>query len=198
MCFTQKTKHNIVYIIVAFLFNYLLSYLSLLRNHALFFIIFQLVIFGVPSFIYLKNNEVEFNRVSFLKSICLFCIGIFIIISQLEIFRLLNPDYLFDKPEIGFLSLISVVLISPITEEYFFRVFVFDNLMKKKIYKSIYIVFLTSLIFAVFHINIYSIIFSLIPGLYLSYIMLKYKSIKNCILMHSGMNLVSLYLYKLF
>lgn len=87
---------------------------------------------------------------------------------------------------------ICAVLLSPITEEFFFRKWMISYLEKAEV-KPVYILVITSLLFFIAHIDYvhwYLGFDRLLLGIVLSYIYLKERDIRNCIWVHFVNNLI--------
>lgn len=78
--------------------------------------------------------------------------------------------------------ILYVAIISPLIEEIVFRgIFYYEF---KKIMKEKYVILITSLLFGIAHFNIVQSSYTFVLGLFLGYIIYKYKDIKICILIH--------------
>ncbi len=87
-------------------------------------------------------------------------------------------------------TLIKVAIIAPIIEEILFRGIVMYGLMKN--YRGWYAVFMSGLLFSLFHLNPWQMTYTFFLGLFLGWIVLKTKSLPLSILVHSINNLIVL------
>jgi membrane protease YdiL (CAAX protease family) len=88
------------------------------------------------------------------------------------------------------ISLISVVILAPITEELMIRGLTLNKLLSKK--SVLFSVLASGIIFGVIHMNILQGIFAAIAGFALAYVFIKTKSIIPCIICHFANNLLAL------
>ena len=105
--------------------------------------------------------------------------------------------FIFTSPSITtntniILLFITSGIIGPIYEEIIFRYIIFNNL--KKFNSPLTSILITSIIFALIHINPIKIIFALILGLTTNNNNNKYKNILAPILIHSSANIIALFL----
>ena len=122
---------------------------------------------------------------------------IFIILIAILISSFLNEIILIIKvflnvemtANLNIYLLINTILIGPILEEYLFRGIVFNQLLEfNSEKKSIY---LTTLLFAIMHGNIFSILYAFIVGIFLNGFYLKERTMKANILFHIVINFIS-------
>ncbi len=186
------TKLITFYIVFAFILNYSLAHLPTLRNHTIFYSFFQFVVFGIPALTFIKKTKQSFSNVTYLTYLRMSLIGILLITAQILIFSLFCKVLFEMQSRFNLLPLLSMLVFSPIFEELFFRGICLQHILKLYPNNQRLVVFLSALIFAIFHINIYSMLFSLLPGILLSFIMIKFNSLKACIAVHSIMNLTSI------
>lgn len=86
-------------------------------------------------------------------------------------------------------AFINVAIIGPILEEYLFRGIVFNKLLEFNNKKKACLI--TTLIFSLIHLNIFSIIYTFIIGFILNKIYVKYQNINYSIIFHITINIVS-------
>ena len=179
----------------------------------------------IPLLVFLKTrNEpmierLRLNSVSkyHITNALFFSIGLTILSDELD--RIIQifvpqPDYLIDlnqtlQPDstLGFILLfLAIVIIAPIGEEVLFRGF-FQQFLEKHWKDITKAVLITSLFFAVIHMNTYWLIQIYILGVFLGYLSWKTNSIIPSIILHSinngtamilsftNINLESLYLW---
>lgn len=96
----------------------------------------------------------------------------------------------------GIYSVISIIIIAPLTEEIIFRGIILEGFLSR--YSSVKAVIWSSIIFAVFHLNPLQFVTAFAVGVFLGYIYFKTRSLIPCILAHAfynslvyGANLVS-------
>ena len=91
-------------------------------------------------------------------------------------------------------TLISTGLLGPILEEFLFRGYLYNKL--KIFYNKKTAVILTSIIFALFHLNLCQMIYAFIFGIFLALIYDKYQTLKAPIIMHISANTLILLIFK--
>ncbi len=137
-----------------------------------------------------KYYSTAFNFSHVMKNVV-----IFILFELLAIILniCLNSIVMTQKPKtlnsiFCFLDFINIVLISPIIEEIFFRWYLISRMRQQCSRLSCILV--SSITFALFHLDIKTIIFCLVIGIFLSYIYLKTKNIYFSIFFHFINNLI--------
>lgn len=121
-----------------------------------------------------------------------FSVGITIILSQIsELMTLVFPGLKFDYTHVSqypiIVTLICFAILPAIYEELIFRKFMLQFLRNRL--SDLTAILLTSLLFAVFHMNILQGIIAFIFGIFLSVIAIKTSSILLCIYAHFLNNL---------
>ena len=84
----------------------------------------------------------------------------------------------------------KVALLAPIIEETLFRGIIMHGLMRN--YKSWYAIFLSGVMFSLFHLNPWQMSYTFFLGIFLGWIMVRTRSLPLCILVHSLNNLIVL------
>ena len=164
--------------------NFLNDY-SLLIVLLSFIIFLPILIKKYKSFKIIKN---DIPKSSYFKAILL---GISFALFLNIIFYLLkvNPE----PNKFLFTYLISTGILGPILEEYIFRGYLYNKLKSfNKIKTSI---ILTSLVFALFHVNLIQILYAFIFGIILNIIYEKYQSLKLTIIIHISANVIISLIY---
>jgi len=85
---------------------------------------------------------------------------------------------------------LKVVIIAPIIEESLFRGIIMHGLMRN--YKSGYAIFLSGLLFSVYHLNPWQMTYTFFLGLFLGWLMVRTHSLPLTILAHAINNLIVL------
>ena len=115
-------------------------------------------------------------------------IGISLFYNMLTIKYQVNNIFNINK----FILIPYIVIIAPIYEELIFR-YVSLRIAKDN-YKKLTAIIIISILFAIMHTDIFSIIYAFILGIILSYIYLKYKNIIYPIILHISANLMSIFI----
>jgi len=84
----------------------------------------------------------------------------------------------------------KVAILAPIIEETLFRGIIMHGLMRN--YKSGYAIFLSGILFSVFHLNPWQMTYTFFLGLFLGWIMIRTRSLPLCIITHSINNIIVL------
>lgn len=87
-------------------------------------------------------------------------------------------------------AFVKVAVIAPIVEEALFRGIIMYGLMRN--YKPAYAIFVSALLFSVFHLNPWQMTYTFFLGLFLGWLMVKTRSLPLVILGHSINNLIVL------
>lgn len=85
-------------------------------------------------------------------------------------------------------SLVKVAVLAPIVEETLFRGILMNGFMRN--YKPWYAVFLSGLLFSLYHMNPWQMSYTFFLGLFLGWLMISFKSLPLCIVVHSLNNLI--------
>ncbi len=85
----------------------------------------------------------------------------------------------------------KVAILAPVIEESLFRGIIMHGLMRN--YPRVWAIFLSGLLFSVFHLNPWQMTYTFFLGLLLGWIMVRTRSLPLCILAHSLNNLLVLY-----
>lgn len=115
-------------------------------------------------------------------------IGISLFYNMLTIKYQVNNIFNINK----FILIPYIVIIAPIYEELVFRYI--SLRIAKDNYKKLTAIIIISILFAIMHTDIFSIIYAFILGIILSYIYLKYKNIIYPIILHISANLMSIFI----
>jgi membrane protease YdiL (CAAX protease family) len=87
-------------------------------------------------------------------------------------------------------SVFRVAVFAPVVEETFFRGILMFGLMRN--YKSGYAIFLSAIMFSLFHLNPWQMTYTFFLGLFLAWLMVRTRSLPLCILAHAANNLIVL------
>jgi len=141
------------------------------------------------------------NSVSFklAGTITLTCIGMSILLSEVDnIFRSIwpMPDVIknmlegifFNESIIG--SFFFLGLVAPFTEEFLFRGVILNGFIKNYSIKKAVLV--SSILFAVIHLNPWQFISAFIAGIYLGWLYINTKNLTTCLLAHGVFNSIPL------
>ena len=176
-----------------------------ITNISLLSMLVSTLMMGLPVIIYLRINKLSIrqrlriNKISqdTLFSIVIISIGFIIVIDELDriIYVLFgSPDFLGELVEqlkitsvySGFLIILTTVIVAPVVEEFLFRGFLQKVLEEswEDITKAILV---TSLFFALIHLNPYWIVQIYLLGMLLGYLSWRTNSIIPGIILH-GLN----------
>ncbi|WBW97671.1 CPBP family intramembrane glutamic endopeptidase [Oceanirhabdus sp. W0125-5] len=145
----------------------------------------------------IKNIFKKINcNIFMILSMLFITIGMRIIFTELSnyievAFPLDSESYVYNKNVFGgnislLGSIVATVFFAPISEEIFFRGVILRGLLRT--YNKKTAVFVSAILFALFHLNIYVFIPAVIVGLFIGWTMIKFNSIIPCILIHSLYN----------
>lgn len=175
--------------------DYVLSLARFLENYGIIILALSFLFF-FPIFYKKYHKEVLFSKkkMEFLDFIFLFLLGFSFGLIYNCI--LLNIHQLFPLPNLFgdtntnlLLACFGTIIVGPILEEYLFRGIVYHRLQKFfSIMKSL---LLTGVVFALFHQNVFQIIYAFIFNFILIFAYEKFNDIKAPIIVHMGGNLVS-------
>lgn len=204
--FLQALLLLVVMIVTEITVGNLLGRISLNQTSKYLLLYFLIVFIPIPLFYFFrKRNTPEFNfsfstkHPVLLASIIILAplwnIGISLPISNLipsnEFTEQFNNLKNFDMYSIT--SIISITLIAPIAEEFIFRGFILDGLLRK--YKVIPSIIISALIFGIIHVNPWQMAYGTVMGLLLGFIYYKTRSMIYVILWHFANNSTYLLLY---
>ncbi len=96
---------------------------------------------------------------------------------------------LFDNNSNVAVTLLSTGILGPIIEELMFRGIIYNELKSK--YSNMKSILLTTIFFAIIHINIIQILYALIIGFILVFVYEKYNNIKAPIILHMASNITT-------
>lgn len=139
---------------------------------------------------YKKNKALSNDKLEFFKplslmlflTIIIFEIGVDIISSEISniiqiSFNIPSSNYVKDT-----INILYAVFVAPIFEEILFRGFILKGFLKN--YNKFTAIIVSSLLFALLHLNLSTIIITFISGIFFSYLYIKTKSIIPCIFAH--------------
>ena len=96
---------------------------------------------------------------------------------------------LFDNNSNVAITLLSTGILGPIIEELMFRGIIYNELKSK--YSNMKSILITTIFFAIIHINIIQILYALIIGFILIFVYEKYNNIKAPIILHMASNITT-------
>lgn len=96
---------------------------------------------------------------------------------------------LFDNNSNVAVTLLSTGILGPIIEELIFRGIIYNELKSK--YSNMKSILITTIFFAIIHINIIQILYALIIGFILIFVYEKYNNIKAPIILHMASNITT-------
>jgi uncharacterized protein len=174
-------------------------------NISLLSMLVSTLMMGLPVIIYLRINKfsirqrLRINKISqnTLFSIIIISIGFIIIIDELDriIYILFgSPDFLVELVEqlkitsvyTGFLIILTTIVVAPIVEELLFRGFL-QKILEESWEDITKAILVTSLFFALIHLNPYWIVQIYLLGMLLGYLSWRTNSIIPGIILH-GLN----------
>lgn len=161
-----------------------------------------------PLYLYVKINNESTKHFFRYRKVEKLHLGYLLLISISMFLMLLSADYLCymtGLKEVNFSNdmvltynwnmILLVILggiITPFVEEAVFRGFLFRIMFKRK-YSPLYVILISSLIFAVAHMNSSSIIEIFLSGLILGYVAYFFHSIIPSIIIHSIYNMLAIF-----
>ncbi|WP_394746863.1 CPBP family intramembrane glutamic endopeptidase [Spongiimicrobium salis] len=92
----------------------------------------------------------------------------------------------------GVLTFVLMVVAAPILEEFIFRGIILDGLLKR--YSAITAILLSSVLFAIVHLNPWQFVTGLIMGVFIGWVYYKSKSVFAAIIVHASANLSAYFL----
>lgn len=129
----------------------------------------------------------------FFFPLILLALGLMIVLSEcanLVVYYFPPPQYLntlfFNLFSGGLVSFIAAGVIGPFLEEVLFRGLILRGFLAR--YNTKRAIVLSSLLFAVFHLNIYQLLPAFILGIFLSWVFIKLNSLWPCIFFHAFYN----------
>lgn len=173
-------------------------------NSFRFYPVVELLIFGflIKKFYLDKNNEILVNKIPTLMGVIslVFLVFSFKLIYNNTIALVLEKYITFDFIDLMEIYeplieqpvqlFLSIVIVAPIVEEVLFREILLNKLLKR--YSAMKAIVISSLLFAVVHLSIFSMINALLLGGIFGYIYYRYKSVVLCIFLHSLANMIVL------
>ena len=195
-------KWPLIYFLFQFVLIFLLAYTYIssgndvnLFNEYLsskqIYLVFILAIIFIPLLIkdYKKINCDKNNKIDYLQLILIGIILSLIYNVFAYYFNFLLKTSLFDNNNNLIITLISTGLIGPIIEELMFRGIIYNELKNK--YSNMKAILITTIFFAVIHMNIIQILYAFALGFILIYVYEKYKNIKAPIILHMASNMTT-------
>lgn len=177
----------LIYLVYS-LFGNLDEFSIFISNHSYIVAFFNITIL-LPVF-YKKYQiyKIENNKIK--EPIKIFLIALILSLILNEIILLIKFFLKFEMvANLNIFLLINTIIIGPILEELLFRGIVFNKLREFNNEKRAIII--TTVIFAIMHGNLLSIIYTFIMGYILNIIYIKQKTLKAPILFHVTINFVS-------
>jgi membrane protease YdiL (CAAX protease family) len=160
----------------------------------------------VLAYFYKKRIKVSIKEAFFLNRfspqilipIAITVLGLGIILSEIDnLFRLILPmpqfiqdiymQYLFNRQSM-LASIIGAVIFGPIIEELMFRGTILHGFLGR--YRHINAIILSSLLFAIIHLNPWQLISAFIIGCFLGWILVRTRSLYPCIIAHAFNNFI--------
>ena len=213
----EKNKLMLMYFIISFVMTLFVSYMKSATNESLLLnMLLQIFIYGIPSFWIIKiyfpcsasKGTVPSSSDEFKSFLLVLYIGLFILFMYTQMTNLDNDTWIF---------LLNILIITPICEELYFRGFIYNyikenftktspllasrevacyvqlsrrwlNLVSDK-NKMIYPIFISAIIFSIYHLNPTTMLVAFVAGILLGYLYYRTKSLKLCIIIHSVYNL---------
>ena len=195
-------KWPVIYFLFQFVLIFLLAYTYIssgndvnLFNEYLsskqIYLAFILAFIFIPLLIkdYKKINFDKKNKINYLQLILIGIILSLIYNVFAYYFNFLLKTSLFDNNNNLIITLISTGLIGPIIEELMFRGIIYNELKNK--YSNMKAILITTIFFAVIHMNIIQILYAFALGFILIYVYEKYKNIKAPIILHMASNMTT-------
>lgn len=158
------------------------------------YLLYILVIYYLIVIIYLyKKNKLQEKNFSKHKIFPLISLGISLsVLLNMIIFKI-NPPQTVNAISIP-MAIMTTGIIGPIYEEILFRYLLYNRL--KNIYQYKKALLITTVIFALTHLNPIKILYAFILGLTFNYIYEKENNILAPILIHTSANIMSIFLYE--
>ena len=195
-------KWPLIYFLFQFILIFLLAYTYTTSGNDInlfneylgskqIYLAFILAIIFIPLLIkdYKKINFDKKNKINFLQLIIVGIILSLIYNVFAYYFNFVLKTSLFDNNNNLIVTLISTGLIGPIIEELMFRGIIYNEFKKR--YNNMKSILITTIFFAVIHINIIQILYAFALGFILIYLYEKYKNIKAPIILHMASNITT-------
>ena len=191
-------------IFITYILNFILIIVSALIYNALGhsnidnfinnYLLYILVIYYLIVIIYLyKKNKLQEKNFSKHKIFPLISLGISLsVLLNMIIFKI-NPPQTVNAISIP-MAIMTTGIIGPIYEEILFRYLLYNRLKRSYKYKKALLI--TTIIFALTHLNPIKILYAFILGLTFNYIYEKENNILAPILIHTSANIMSIFLYE--
>lgn len=188
-------KWPIIYLLLEVL---LLSIITVLFKDNILLINFLLAIFTAIIFIPLliknyKKQNIKNYKLNIKKIILLILMGILLSVFYNTFMFYLNKylfhTNLFDKNNKILITLLSTGIIGPIIEELMFRGIIYNEAKNK--YNNKKAIIITTIIFALLHVNFMQIIYAFIMGLIFIKVYEESKNIKAPIILHMASNITT-------
>ena len=146
---------------------------------------------------YIPKDKTSWSFISFPFLIITFLIGLSMTVLMDLLTAVLSwvPDILeqqFDALQSGWLGIVAITLLGPILEELLFRGGATKALLER--YSPRKAIFLSALLFGVFHLNPAQIVAAFFGGLLLAWVYYRTRSLIPCILIHIVNNSISVML----
>lgn len=217
-------KHSIMLCISIYIIMYLVLFVLHCINYLLFNgnidivnsdslqIMVTIITYGIIFYYSInKNPDLKYSikiggrlNLQIILIFILFATGMVFILSSLNnilYYYIKLPTYLnqyintilYEKNII--VSLLTIVIIAPITEEVLFRGIILNGLLNH--YDKRTAIILSSILFGLFHINPYQIFAAIILGLFFGWIYYEFNSIKYPILVHAIYNFIPVFIIRI-
>lgn len=181
----------IIYSLLYSLTNDINSLDIFLTNNKIYIVLLLGVIF-IP-ILYLNYQKYIKEKPQKINYILLILLGFILSIIFNTIFyyidKSLKISNLYNSSSINIENIISTVLIGPIIEEIMFRGIMYNEALKK--YSNMKAIIIVTVIFSLFHFNIFQSLYALALGFILIYVYLKNKTIIAPIIVHASSNLTT-------
>ena len=198
----KVVRWPIIYFVVQFLLTFFLAYYYInsgndIASFNTYFNTKQIYVAIILGIIFIPLLNKEFNKYKEKgdKISLKFLIIIGIIISLLyNVIAFYLNDFIFktnlySKQNNILVTLITTGIIGPIIEELMFRGIIYNELKLK--FPSMKAILLSTLIFAIIHLNILQILYAFAVGFLLIFVYEKYKNIKASIVLHMTLNMTT-------
>lgn len=142
-----------------------------------------------------SKESYSFVSVSFMAVTLLLGTSVLLLMDWLTSLLSWIPDLMeeeFNLLQSGWLGILSITVLGPILEEFLFRGAVTGTLLKK--YPPKKAIFMSALLFGVFHLNPAQIVGAFFGGLVLAWVYYRTRSLLPCILIHILINGSSVFL----
>ena len=173
-----------IYLSLSFIMTlFTANFKSFFDNTTLLNLSLQVFIFGIPSFFilhfYFRHRQPSLKtRTSFL---------IPILISTIAFFTIDEVP----------LTIVNLLIITPICEELFFRGIIYNHLKTLSNHKPMILILISAIFFAIYHINPIAMTIAFPAGILLGFLYYHYNSLALNITIHSTLNYLLLILYSI-